>query len=194
MTLSFARLALFAALLPAPLLAQQPSGLPVPDKSLWPERPLSPAEQELRDAVVVLRDTLYMVEATAARLERGLGGSPAVLRATGRTLNAECARGARATGVMRAYAAGLSTDNAKWGDVALGDFRKALATLESAMTNCNSASAKALESNPVDGPALKKAQTSTVLAIRDYERSAKGLLRTLNIQLDPRGTTTPTIH
>jgi hypothetical protein len=193
-TLSFVRLALLATLLPAPLLAQPPSGLPVPDKSLWPERPLSPAEQELRDAVVVLRDTLYNVDATAARLERGLQGSPAVLRATGRTLNAECARGARATGVMRAYAAGLSTDNAKWGEVALTDFRKALTTLEAAMTSCDMASAKAIENTPVDAAALKAAQTKTVLAIRDYERSVKGLLRTLNIPLDPRGTTTPTIH
>jgi hypothetical protein len=188
------RLALIASLLPAPLLAQQPSGLPGPDKSLWPERPLSPAEQELRAAVVVLRDTLYTVEATAARVERGLQGSPAVLRSTGRTLKAECARGARATGTMRAYAMGLSTDNARWGEVALTDFRKALTTLETAMGNCDQISAKAIEADPVDAAALKKAQVSTVLAIRDYERSVKGLLRTLNIQLDPRGTSTPTIY
>jgi hypothetical protein len=191
---SFVRFVFIATLLPAPLLAQQPSGLPVPDKSLWPERPLSPAEQELRDAIVVLRDTLYTVDAVAARLERGLEGSPAVLRATGRTLNAECARGARATGLMRAYAAGLSTDNAKWGEVALTDFRKALATLEAAMTDCGQASAKAIESNPADADALKAAKTKTVAAIRDYERSVKGLLRTLNIPLDPRGTATPTIN
>ena len=194
MTLRLVRLALIAVLLPAPLLAQQPSGLPKPDKSLWPERPLSPAEQELRDAVVVLRDTLYNVDATAARIERGLEGSPAVLRATGRTLNAECLRGARATGTMRAYAAGLSTDNARWGEVALTDFRKALATLEAAMISCNQTSAKAIEGATVDGPALKQAQTSTVFAIRDYERSVKGLLRTLRIDLDPRGTGAPTIH
>lgn len=188
------RFALIATLLPAPLLAQQPSGLPAPDKSLWPDRPLSPAEQELRDAVVVLRDTLYAVDATAARIERGLEGSPAVLRATGRTLNAECARGARSTGIMRAYAAGLSTDNVRWGEVALTDFRKALVTLEAAMVSCDQATAKAIATLPVDAAALKAAQVKTVLAIRDYERSAKGLLRTLNIQLDPRGTTTPTIH
>lgn len=193
MTLRLVRLALIAVLLPAPLLAQA-SGLPTPDKSLWPERPLSPAEQELRDAVVVLRDTLYSVDATAARIERGLRGSPAVLRATGRTLSADCARGARATGVMRTYAAGLSTDNAKWGEVALTDFRKALATLEAAMLSCDQTSAKAIETNPVDGAALKSAQTSTVFAIRDYERSVKGLLRTLKIDLDPRGTSAPVIH
>jgi hypothetical protein len=193
-TLRLIRLALIATLLPAPLLAQQPSGLPAPDKSLWPERPLSPAEQELRDAVVVLRDTLYAVEATAARIERGLAGSPAVLRATGRTFNTECARGARATGVMRAYAGGLSTDNTNWGQAALTDFRKALVTLEAAMVSCDQASAKAIATTPVDAAALKAVQVKTVLAIREYERSAKGLLRTLDIQLDPRGTTSPTIH
>lgn len=194
MTLRLIRLALFTALLPTALLAQQPSGLPTPDRSLWPERPLSPAEQELRTAIVVLRDTLYSVDATAARLERGLEGSPAVLLSTGRTLNAECARGARATGVMRAYAAGLSTDNAKWGDVALTDFRKALASLENAMISCDQGTAKAIAVTPVDGPALKLAQTKTVAAIRNYERSVKGLLRTLNIPLDPRGTSTPVIN
>jgi hypothetical protein len=192
--LRLVRLALVVSLLPVPLLAQQPSGLPKPDQSLWPERPLSPPEQELRDAVVVLRDTLYSVDATAARLERGLAGSPAVLRSTGRSLNAECARGARATGAMRTYAAGLSTDNARWGDLALTDFRKALSTLEAAMVSCDKVSAKAIEADTVDAASLRQAQVNTVLAIRNYERSVKGLLRTLNIPLDPRGTSTPSIH
>ena len=194
MTLRRIRLALLTVLLPTTLLAQQPTGLPAPDKSLWPERPLSPPEEELRQAVVVLRDTLYAIDATAARLERGLEGSPAVLRATGRTLNVECARGVRATGVMRSYATGLSTNNAKWGDAALTDFRKALVSLEAAMVSCDQGTAKAITANPVDGPALKAAQTRTVAAIRAYEGAVKGLLRTLDIPLDPRGTATPTIN
>lgn len=196
MTFRVAQLALTALLIaPVGAAAQvtKPSGLPTPDPGLWPERPLSPAEQELRDAIVVMRDTLYAVEATASRLERVLGGSPAVLLATGRSLQAECARGARSAAQMRTYAAGLSTDNARWGDVALNDFRGAVATLEKAMQGCEEQSGKAIAATPMDKPALAGTKTATVAAIRDYERSSRGLLRTLNIPLDPRGSRKPVI-
>lgn len=171
-----------------------PSGLATPTRELWPERPLSPPEQELRDAIIVLRDSLHAVEATAARLGRGLRGSPAVMMATGRTLNGDCQRAARATGTMREYAAGLSTDNAKWGDLALDDFRKSLAQLEQTLKSCDATTAKAIATTGPDAKALGTAQTQTVVAIRDYDRAVKGLLRTLKIPLDPRGVKTPVLN
>ncbi len=194
MTVRAAMLTLLLVGSPALAAAQQSSGLPTPDKSLWPERPLSPPETELREAVIVLRDTLFSVEAVAVRLERGFGGSPAVLLATGRAFHLECARGTRASAQMRTYAAGLSTDNAKWGDLALGDFRKSVAALEGAMKRCDEASAQAITVAPVDAEALRLTQVSAMKAIRDYQLSVKGLLRTLQIPLDPRGSRVPVLN
>lgn len=196
MTLRLALCTLLLAGTPALASAQQPtaSGLPLPDKSLWPERPLSPPEQELREAIIVLRDTLYSVEAVGARLERGLGGSPAVLLSTGRAFHLECARGARASGEMRRYAGGLSTNNAKWGDLALADFRASVTALEKAMQRCDEGSAKAIAATPLDKEALRLSQVNALKAIRDYQLSVKGLLRTLNIPLDPRGARAPVIN
>jgi hypothetical protein len=171
-----------------------PSGLPTATRDLWPERPLSPAEEDLRDRIVVLRDSLHFVESTAARLNRGLRGSPAVTLATGRTLNGDCQAAARATAVMREFAAGLSTDNAKWGDKALEDFRSTLAKLERSMNSCDATTAKAVASSEPDIKALGATQVQAVAAIRDYDRAVKGLLRTLKIRLDPRGVKTPTLN
>lgn len=171
-----------------------PSGLPTATRDLWPERPLSPAEEDLRDRIVVLRDSLHFVESTAARLNRGLQGSPAVTLATGRTLNGDCQAAARATGVMREFAAGLSTDNAKWGDKALEDFRSTLAKLERSLNSCDATTAKAVASAAPDVKALDATQVQAVAAIRNYDRAAKGLLRTLKIPLDPRGAKPPTLN
>lgn len=195
MTHRLTAIAIFALVAGAPISAAAQATITAPPtRDLWPERPLSPAETELRDAIVVLRDTLFSVHAVATRIERGLGGSPAVMLATGRTLGQECAKGARATGVMREYAAGISTSDARWGDVAVADFRAAIAQLERAMTRCGETSATAIASSPVDAEQLQAAQLATVRSIREYEASAKGLLRTLRIPLDPRGSSVPVIN
>lgn len=171
-----------------------PSGLATPTRELWPERPLSPAEQDLRDRVVVLRDSLHAVEATAARLSRALRGSSAVTLAAGRTLNSDCQAAARATAVMRDFSEGLSTNDSKWGDKALADFRTTLVKLERSMNSCDATTAKAVASPETDTKALGATQLQAVAAIRDYDRAVKGLLRTLNIPLDPRGVKTPTLN
>ncbi len=185
------------AVLAAPLAAQAPTTAPrvgqgqkykSKAEDLWPERALSPAEQELKAKVIVLRDTLFAIDATAARLLRAnAAGKPSVVTASGRALGTDCARGVRATAVMSTHARGLSTSNKKWGDGALNTFRTALADLDKQLRRCESAGTVAPRSTPPSTTAFAELATSTVAAIRRYEVAQKGLFKTLQIPLDPKG-------
>jgi hypothetical protein len=185
------------AVLAAPLAAQAPAEKPrvgqgqkfkSKAEDLWPERELSPAEQELKSKVIVLRDTLFAIDATAARLIRANeAGKGSVVTASGRALGVDCARGVRATAVMAAHARGLSTSNKKWGDGALNTFRGALTDLDKSLRRCEAmGTIKAGDPVPSDA-AFTELATGTVAAIRRYEVAQKGLFKTLQIPLDPKG-------
>lgn len=197
MTVRMLQAVLALAVVATPLLAQAPTEKPrvgqgqkfkSKAEDLWPERTLSPAEQELKTKVIVLRDTLFAIDATAARLIRANeAGKGSVVTASGRALGVDCARGVRATAVMSAHARGLSTSNKKWGDGALGTFRSALTDLDKALRRCETAGTiKAGDPIPSNA-AFSEVATGTVAAIRRYEVAQKGLFKTLQIPLDPKG-------
>ncbi|HET9133255.1 MAG TPA: hypothetical protein VFN90_03045 [Gemmatimonadales bacterium] len=157
-------------------------------EDLWPERPLSPPEEELRTNVVVLRDTLFTIDATASRVLRANeAGKAAVVTSGGRALGVDCARGVRATGVMSAHARGLSTSNKKWGDGALNTFRAALVDLDKQLRRCEALGTVKAGMPVPSTTAFAEMATGTIAAIRRYEVAQKGLFRTLEIPLDPKG-------
>lgn len=197
MTLRTLQAVLALIILAAPLAAQAPSGerrIGIGQKykskaeDLWPERALSPAEEELKTRVVVLRDTLFTIDATAARLLRAnAAGKPSVVTATGRALGVDCARGVRAAAVMSAHARGLSTSNKKWGDGALNTYRSALADLDTTLRRCETMGTFKAGTPVPSTAAFAELATGTIAAIRRYEAAQKGLFRTLQIPLDPKG-------
>lgn len=157
---------------------------------LWPERELSPVEQEFKDNIIVLRDTLAAVDGASALLERQVraGTSMAVIRSSGRTIANNCAKSARASGVMKDYAAGLSTDNARWGEPAIRSFRVGVDRLVRAMGVCQEAIGAELarDSGPRAARLAELVGTAR-LAVGEYTRSADDLIRTLKVPIDPRG-------
>jgi hypothetical protein len=183
---------LLAVTLAGPLTAQTRPLDPTQVSNLWPERELTPAETELRDAVVVLRDTLYAVDAAVERVERARRGDAAnsLLRSAGYGLISECQRSERAAGRMETYATGLSTNDTLWGATALRNFRQSTVDLRAAMSSCNRDLNVLVAGNgPVDQERVMAAAQAARSAVRTHERAVRGLLRTLKIRLDPKGST-----
>ncbi len=178
----------------ASLGAQGNGSATIPERvqrQLWPERALSPIEQELKDHVIVLRDSLAMVDASAAlivRQRRG-GAGAAVLRSSSRRLASTCEAGAREGKVMHEFAKGLFTDDTKWGPLAVATFQAGAGDLVRHMGGCSSAATALAETEQGPDPEqLVKVALAAQAAVADYTIAAAGLLNTLNIRVDPRGT------
>ena len=88
---------------------------------------------------------------------------------------------------MQTFAAGLTTDNARWGETALTAYRESLVSLQRALTACEQQAKDAAEGKAADPDRLVATATTTRGAVRDYERALRGLLRTLKIRLEPKG-------
>lgn len=173
----FAFAAAVAATLPTTSIAAQ-----VTQPGLWPEKPLSPVQHELKLAVIVLRDTLRSVEATATRLERAhAAGTTSVVASTGRVLASDCARAARSTGVIQVHVKGHSTSDPR-GDLALARYRLSLDSLQRVMTTCSTE----LAGTPTHS-VLVRGGLKARAAVDQYEVALDAMLRTLSIPLDPKG-------
>ncbi len=155
---------------------------------LWPERPLSPIEIDLRDRVTVLRDTIAAVDGVVERLQRlDNSSSTAAIRSQRRVLAARCEAVVRGTDPVIEFAAGLSTSDPKWGDRAVADYRKSLADFRIAMQSCNTEALK-------DGlPSARYQQVGSAAreAIRSHKIITRNLMKTLQIPFDPRGARPP---
>lgn len=197
MKISLARTAVLlaaAAVAAGPIAAQQRdprAGIPPHVRAqLWPERPLSPEEQELKDRVIVLRDTVAVLDGSAALLQRQQRGNTGagLLRSSGRRIATNCAAGHRAAVVMQEYGKGLTTDNVRWGDKAVQTFRSSVGRLVGAMAACEADLAKVLAAQDgPDGARLKAVAQRVQVATADYTNAVNGLLNTLEIRVDPRG-------
>lgn len=167
-------------LVAGPLAAQ------VTRPGVWPEKALSPAQKDLKDAVVILRDTLRVVQSTSERLERAhLAGSGAVLTSSARSLAVDCERAARSANWVQARIGGFSTSEER-GDAMLEKFRRSLLTLHRDMTTCNADALAALAASP-HGDRLLNIRTLAVKATARYEVAVEELMMTLGIPLDPKG-------
>lgn len=161
----------------------------VAQAQIFGEEPvLDPMRKSLKEQVVVLRDSLYAVDAVAARLVRAkVGNSPAVIVSAGRMLRGECARSASATGTMRKQFGVVGT-NDKRGMGVIADYAKALVTLESAMSECEKSLGVVYAGpNAPEQEKLFRVALASADAIKKYESQLSVLLKTLQIPLDPKG-------
>ncbi|MBA2291369.1 MAG: hypothetical protein H0W15_02815 [Gemmatimonadales bacterium] len=176
---------LMLSLMVTPLVAGPLAGQVTPP-GIWPEKTLSPAQKDLKDAVVILRDTLRVVQSTSERLERAhLAGRGAVLTSSARSLAVDCERAARSASWVQARIGGFSTSEER-GDAVLEQFRRSLLTLQRDMTTCNTDALSALAASP-HGDRLLKIRTLAVKATARYEMTVEELMKTLGIPLDPKG-------
>lgn len=196
-----ARLVTFAVLIaPLGVNAQAPnmpsprpggSGPALPphvQAQLWPERELSPVEQELKRHVTALTDSLTRVDATGALIQRQsrAGASTAIVRSSARNLANDCARAARATTPATAFAGTLSTNNAQWGEPAVRGWRTGLATLARDLGACERAASGFVTSGKAeDAEALRQVSERVGQGLVAYRRTEQALLRTLKIDATP---------
>jgi hypothetical protein len=189
---------LTCALLVAPLTltaqavtSPRPGGAPLNlpphiQAQLWPERQLSPVEQELKLHVTALGDSLTKVDATGAMIARQTraGSSTGIVRSSARTLSGDCARVGRSVAPATTFAADLTTSDQKWGDPAVRAWRSGLAALSVQMTACER-DATALVGGTPDGQRLHDVSLRASRAVADYRRTEEGLLRTLRMDVIP---------
>lgn len=155
---------------------------------LWPERQLTPVEQELKDHVTVLSDSLVRIDATGSQIARQTraGASAAIVRSSARTLAGDCSRAGRVTGSVSTFAAMLTTSDAKWGEPAVRGWRSGLAELTRELARCErSATAMVEGAAGSDGDQLQGISARAGQALLAYRRTEGALLRTLKISIDP---------
>jgi hypothetical protein len=155
---------------------------------LWPERELSPVEQELKQHVTVLGDSLTRIDAMGSMIERQSrsGASAGIVRSSARTLRDDCARAGRTSAPVVSFAATLSTNDAKWGEPAVRGWRSGLAALTQQLTACEEALQGLSErATAEDVERLQRVSQRTGQALSDYRRTEQALIRTLKIEISP---------
>lgn len=158
-----------------------------------PEAPLDSARASLRDALLVLRDSLVTVDAAAARLQRDYrqASGPSLL-SRARVMRDACARSVRT--IPSARSAVLRTE--------LSDVNRlkrrvelvgALDTLRGVLTRCEKdfvAMSQPDQAETVRGYANDRA--GRVLgSLRRYDQKLSNFLRAMGIRVTPLGATAP---
>lgn len=164
-----------------PLVAQQ--------AVIFGEEPkLDAMRLTLKGHVLVLRDTLAMVDATANRLVRAkIAETPSVVMASARALQQDCIRSTRAVGVMQTQMADVGTNDAR-GKKVINEYNAGLAELGRAMVRCDKlltaslAAPKGGDNDPIFRVALAATE-----ALKQYDVKLHVLLKTLQIPVDPKG-------
>ena len=154
-----------------------------------PEVPLDSARASLRDAMLVLRDSLGSIDAAAGRLQRDYRqASGASLTSRARVMAEACAGSARTIPPTRAA---VSTADASDDSRAKrrADLLRALGKLHGELDRCQSefgAMGKPGQGEQVRGYGNNRAGR-VLAAVRDYERVAGGFLAAMGIKVTPRG-------
>jgi hypothetical protein len=167
------------------------SSLPAQATVLQPEAPLDSARAALRDAVLVLRDSLITVDGAAARLQRDFRQtSGASLLSRARVMHDACARSARAVQPTREaiLAAQLSEPQRVKRRRALVN---ALDRLRGALSRCEvdfAAMSRPGEGETVRGYAYARSQVVQG-ALRKYEESLREFMAAMGIYISPAGST-----
>ncbi len=191
-----------ALLVAAPLAAQQTMSPAEAVKKMTPEEralaqrklnsaasmlydiPLDSAKAGMRGLLTVMRDTLMVVQAEAALIQRA--SSPTVAVSAARRLRGACAAGARVMVGAEPHIAGMKA-SAKAGAEALIAFQKALMTTHTEMTKCDRAVALQLAA-PVPGQTqLRTTAAAAETAAASYDMAADNLLRVFDIPMRPKG-------
>ncbi|HYF38623.1 MAG TPA: hypothetical protein VD930_02960 [Gemmatimonadales bacterium] len=159
-----------------------------------PEAPLDSARASLRDALLVLRDSLITVDAAAARLQRDYrAASGPSLLSRARVMRDACARSIRTIPVARTAVlkAKPATTNRRMGQE---DLVVALDTLSRALAGCEkdfSAMSQPDQAETVRGYGNDRA--GRVLSrLRRYDQAMQNFLRAMGIRFIPVGANPPT--
>ena len=145
--------------------------------------------RDVRDILVVLRDSLHTVEAAAAQFDRGhASASIELLYSRGRTLKNACTRSLRNIGPAREVVKGDD-----WGDeyrtMRQGQVFEAIDLLEQSVDACQSVwdrlvTPENAEQIRTAGPAEAESITK---AIHDYGKVVAGYYKALGIYVRPAG-------
>jgi hypothetical protein len=167
--------------------AKQQAIDPLIKSQLWPQKELSPTQQEYKDRVVAMRDTVTRLKATIEQVERARRSrtSTAVLASATRVLGRDCGVVRRNAQEMRTWAAGLSTDDPRFGEPAVRAFRSALERLERGMGSCAQRITTMVATDAIDPDRVLAVMDDARGLLEDYERAAKDLTRTLDISIEP---------
>jgi hypothetical protein len=180
---------IFVGLLLASLAAQPLSAQFV----VQPEAPLDSARASLRDALLVLRDSLVTIDAAAARLQRDYreASGPSLL-SRARVMRDACARSGRTVPQTR-----IAVLNAKVASAPTARGRThlltALDTLKIVLTRCEkdfSGMSQPDQAETVRGYANDRA-VRIQGALRRYERSMLDFMAQMRIPVTPLGATPP---
>lgn len=159
---------------------------PLTQSQLWPEKALSPAQQEYKDRVIAMRDTVTRLKATIEQVERARRSrtSRAVLTSSTRALSRECTTVRRNAQAMRTWAAGLSTDDPRFGEPAVRSFRGALERLDLGMGRCDTRLTELFAREDLDPDQVLRVMDDIRAVVAEYERAEKDLSRTLDIPIE----------
>jgi hypothetical protein len=167
------------------------SSLPAQATVIQPEAPLDSARASLRDAVLVLRDSLITVDAAAARLQRDFRQtSGASLLSRARMMRDACARSARAV-----PSTGETVRAARLSEPLRVKRRRelvnALDRLRGVLGRCEvdfAAMSQPGEAETVRGYSYARSQVVQG-ALRKYEESLREFLTAMGIYISPAGST-----
>jgi hypothetical protein len=160
-----------------------------------PEAPLDSARASLRDAILVLRDSLVTIDAAAARLQRDYreASGPSLL-SRARVMRDACARSVRT--IPSARSAVLKTELS---DVNRRKHREALVstldTLRGVLTRCEkefAAMSQPDQAETVRGYANDRA-VRVLGSLRRYEQKMGNFLRAMGIRVTPLGASAPAL-
>lgn len=154
-----------------------------------PEPPLDSARASLRDALLVLRDSLASIDAAAGRLQRDYRqASGAALSSRARVMAEACAASARLIPPTRtAVSMADAADDVRAKRRA--ELLRALGRLSARLERCQAdfaAMSKPDQGEQVRGYGNERA-SRVLAALREYERVAGGFLAAMGIKVTPRG-------
>jgi hypothetical protein len=160
-----------------------------------PEPPLDSARASLREALVVLRDTLATIDAAAARLQRDYReASGASLLSRARVMRDACARSIRTIPPARGVVLNATLSTARR-IKARTELVSAMDTLKGVLIRCEkefAAMSRPDQAETVRGYANDRA-VRILGGLRRYEHSLRNFLGLMGIRVTPVGVTTPTV-
>jgi hypothetical protein len=158
-----------------------------------PEQPLDSARAMLRDALLVLRDSLVTIDAAAARLQRDYReASGASLLSRAKVMRDACGRSTRTIPRTRSAVLEPKLPNSKK-EKSRTELVGALDTLEGVLTRCEkdfAAMSQPDQAETVRGYANDRA-VKVLGAVRRYEQSLRSFLGLMGIRITPLGVTPP---
>jgi hypothetical protein len=154
-----------------------------------PDPPLDPARASLRDALVLLRDSLVSVDGAAARLQRDFrASSEASLLSRARVMHEACARSAGAVPPARGAVVSFKLSGARKLKLR-SELLRSMDRLRGALTRCETEFAQM--SRPGQGEQVRgygnNRADQTKASIRRYEEALSTFFGALGIKVRPSG-------